>query len=72
MIEPRCDHGRWVRPQLRRDAAHALCEWLNVMYPTGPDWYPLVRFDNDLLVVLTREAAHQRHEIHPTRTAATH
>ncbi|MFD4252482.1 hypothetical protein ACFWQL_22330 [Amycolatopsis thermoflava] len=65
VIEPRRHQGLWVRPRLRREVARALCEWLNLVYPTDPDWYPLARFDNDLLVVFTGEAAHQRHEIPP-------
>lgn len=63
VVEPRRHHGLWVRPRLRRDVAEALCEWLNVVYPVDPDWYPLARFEDDLLVVFTGEAAHHRHEI---------
>jgi len=65
LIEPRRHHGLWVRPRLRREVAQALCEWLNLVYPTDPDWYPLARFENDLLVVFTGDAAHQGHEIPP-------
>ncbi|WP_216211114.1 hypothetical protein [Amycolatopsis aidingensis] len=63
VVESRRNHGLWVRPRLRRDVAEALCEWLNLVYPLDPDWYPLARFEDDLLVVFTGEAAHQRHEI---------
>jgi hypothetical protein len=63
VVEPRRHHGLWVRPRLRREVAEAMCEWLNVVYPVDPDWYPLARFEDDLLVVFTGEAVHQRHEI---------
>jgi hypothetical protein len=63
VIEPRRHHGLWVRPRLRRETAEALCEWLNLVYPSDPDWYPLARFEGDVLVVLTGDAARQRHEI---------
>ncbi|OXM59552.1 hypothetical protein [Amycolatopsis vastitatis] len=63
MIEPRRHHGPWVRPRLRREVADALCEWLNLVYPVDPDWYPLARTEGDLLVVFTGDAAHQRYEI---------
>ncbi|QWF81034.1 hypothetical protein [Amycolatopsis sp. CA-230715] len=64
VVEPRRRDGLWVRPRLRREVAEAVCEWLNLVYPAAPDWYPLARFeDDDVLVVLTGEAAHQRHEI---------
>ncbi|WP_329072709.1 hypothetical protein [Amycolatopsis sp. NBC_01480] len=63
VVEPRRHHGVWVRPRLRREVAEAVCEWLNVVYPTDPDWYPLARFEDDLLVVLTGDSARQRHEI---------
>ncbi|VVJ22696.1 Uncharacterised protein [Amycolatopsis camponoti] len=63
VIEPRRHHGVWVRPRLRRNVAEAMCEWLNLVYPTDPDWYPLARFEGDLLVVFTGDSAHHRHEI---------
>ncbi|SFB53282.1 hypothetical protein SAMN05216266_11710 [Amycolatopsis marina] len=63
VIEPCRHHGLWVRPRLRREVAEAVCEWLNLVYPLDPDWYPLARFEDDLLVVFTGKAAHQRHEI---------
>ncbi|WP_162830309.1 hypothetical protein [Amycolatopsis palatopharyngis] len=47
MIEPRRYHGLWVRPRLRREVAEAVCEWLNLVYPLDPDWYPLARFEDD-------------------------
>ncbi|MEV8609514.1 hypothetical protein AB0383_16545 [Amycolatopsis sp. NPDC051373] len=62
-VEPARHHGLWVRPRLRREVAEAVCEWLNVVYPVDPDWYPLARFEGDLLVVFTGQATHQRHEI---------
>lgn len=65
VVERRRHHGLWARPRLRREVAEALCEWLNLVYPVDPDWYPLARFENDLLVVFTGEAAHHRHEIAP-------
>ncbi|GAB2790511.1 hypothetical protein [Amycolatopsis magusensis] len=66
-IEHRRHHGLWVRPRLRREVAEAICEWLNLVYPADPDWYPLARFEDDLLIMFTGEAAHQRHEIPPER-----
>lgn len=63
VIEARRHHGLWVRPRLRREVAEAVCEWLNLVYPVDPDWYPLARFEDDLLVVFTGDAARQRHEI---------
>ncbi|SEB46511.1 hypothetical protein SAMN04489727_1965 [Amycolatopsis tolypomycina] len=63
VIEPRRRHGLWVRPRLRREVAEVVCEWLNLVYPVDPDWYPLARFEDDRLVVFTGDAAHQRHEI---------
>ncbi|TKG60952.1 hypothetical protein [Prauserella endophytica] len=63
VVEPARHHGLWVRPRLRREVAEAVCDWLNVVYPVDPDWYPLARFEGDLLVVFTGQAAHQRHEI---------
>jgi hypothetical protein len=63
VIEPRRHHGPWVRPRLRPEVAQALCEWLNLVYPSDPDWYQLARFEDDLLVVFTGDAAHQRYEI---------
>ncbi|MEV7042866.1 hypothetical protein [Amycolatopsis sp. NPDC051061] len=65
VIEPRRHHGLWVRPRLRREVADAVCEWLNVVYPIDPDWYPLARFEDDQLVVFTGDAARHRHEIGP-------
>ncbi|MFI5593666.1 hypothetical protein ACIA5G_52190 [Amycolatopsis sp. NPDC051758] len=65
VIEPRRHHGLWVRPRLRREVAEAMCAWLNLVYPVDPDWYPLARFEGDLLVVLTGNAARHRHEIGP-------
>lgn len=62
-IEPARHHGLWVRPRLRREVAEAVCEWLNVVYPVDPDWYPLARVEDDVLLVFTEEATHQRHEI---------
>jgi hypothetical protein len=35
--------GMWARPRFRGEAAEALAEWLNLMYPLDPDWYPLAR-----------------------------
>ncbi|MDT8916053.1 hypothetical protein [Amycolatopsis sp. PS_44_ISF1] len=63
VVEPRRHRNLWVRPRLRPEAAEAVCEWLNLVYPADPDWYPLARFEDDLLVVLTGDAAHQRHKI---------
>ncbi len=63
VIEPRRHHGLWVRPRLRRQVAEAVCEWLNLVYPLDPDWYLLARFEGELLVVFTGDAAHHRHEI---------
>ncbi|QFU86742.1 hypothetical protein [Amycolatopsis sp. YIM 10] len=63
VVEPRRHHGLWVRPRLRREVAEAVCKWLNLVYPVDPDWYPLARFEDDLLVVFTGDAPHQRHEI---------
>ncbi|MBN6034139.1 hypothetical protein [Amycolatopsis sp. 195334CR] len=63
VVEPRRHHGLWVRPRMRREVAEAVCEWLNLVYPVDPDWYPLARFEDDLLVVITGDAPHHRHEI---------
>jgi hypothetical protein len=65
VIEPRRHHGLWVRPRLRREVAEVVCEWLNLVYPVDPDWYPLARFERDLMVVFTGSAARHRHEIVP-------
>src|SRR4051812_28470769 len=65
VIEPCRHHGLWVRPRLRREVAEGMCQWLNLVYPADPDWYPLARFEGDRLVVFTGEAAHHRHEIGP-------
>lgn len=63
VIESRRHHGLWVRPRLRPEVAQALCEWLNLVYPSNPDWYPLARIEDDLLIVFAGEAAHDRHQI---------
>ncbi|SFO04764.1 hypothetical protein [Amycolatopsis rubida] len=63
VVESRRHHGLWVRPRLRREVAEEVCQWLNVVYPIDPDWYPLARFEDDLLVVFTGQGARRRHEI---------
>ncbi len=63
VIEPHRHHGPWVRPRLRPGIAQSLCEWLNLVYPSDPDWYPLARLDGDQLIVLTGDSAHHRHQI---------
>lgn len=51
---PRRHRSLRVRPRLRREVAEAVCQWLNLVYPTAPDWYPLAR-ESDLLVVFAAE-----------------
>lgn len=59
LVDEHRRRGMWAQPRFRREVAEALAEWLNLVYPHDPDWYPLAHFDGDTLVIQRGES--ERH-----------
>jgi hypothetical protein len=68
LIDTQREGNLCARPRFRREVAESLAEWLNLVYPSDPDWYHLARFDGDTLLVIARdedEPARQHHAVLP-------
>lgn len=65
LVDEHRRQGIWVRPRFRHEAAEAIADWLNLVYPLDPDWYPLARLDGDTLLILRGDSEQHCHAVEP-------